>query len=184
MGSLLNTLLCIIHYSWANSKGQLIILLISPSLYFYNYNNSYREFLLLNIFAINLIQIVILNWSIKSNELVRFLNFNNVSDFVILSSQLLFLYFFLLVHLLLFLTISSTKVKGFFVLNLLILVYIAFRLVSWTLNRRITITTFIFLLISQIAVWLFANSNLIIVLNILLLIIILGLYRLKSDKNY
>ena len=115
MGSLLNTLMCVIHYSWANSRGQVIMLIISTCMYFYDYPTVYKEYILYNIFAINLMQILILNWSIKNNELVRFLNFYNVSDIIITTARLLFLYGFILVHLFLFVTFSGIRIKNFFI---------------------------------------------------------------------
>ena len=127
MGSLLNTFLCILHYSWANARGQVIILIVSPCLYFYNYNSLSQEFILLNILVFNLIQVVILNLSIKSNELIRFLNFYNVPDINFFSARFLFLYCFVLIHLVLFFVSTSITIKNFFIVNLMILVFIAFR---------------------------------------------------------
>jgi hypothetical protein len=184
MGSLLNTFICIIHYSWANARGQLIILVISPCLYFYNYNSFYQEFILLNIFAFNLMQVVILNLILKNKELVRFLNFYNISNIVILTARLLFLYVFLLLHLVLFFTFSGNSIKNFFILNLLVLVFSAFKLVSWTLNRSAVITTIIFLFISQFILFLFTSSTIIIAFNILIIIILLALHRSRSHRRF
>ena len=162
MGSLLNTLLCIIHYSWANARGQVIILIVSPCLYFYNYSSLSKEFILLNILVFNLIQVVMLNLTIKSNELVRFLNFYNVPDIIFFSARLLFLYCFVLIHLVLFFVSSSITIRNFFILNLMILVFIAFKLVSLTLNRKAVLTIFIFLFLFQIAVLLLISLTIII----------------------
>lgn len=184
MGSLLNTLMCTIHYSWANARGQVIILLLSPCLYFFNYPSFCKEFILLNIFAFSIMQVVILSISIKNVELVRFLNFYNVSDIVILKARILFLYIFLLVHLLVFFTFSSNTIETFFILNLLILVFFVFRLVAWTMNKHAFIKTFIFLLISQVVVLLFTNSTIIITYNILTMLTMLSQYRSRSQKKF
>lgn len=183
MGSLLNTLMCVIHYSWANSRGQVIMLIISTCMYFYDYPTVYKEYILYNIFAINLMQVLILNWSIKNNELVRFLNFYNVSDIIITTARLLFLYGFILVHLFLFVTFSGIRIKNFFIMNLFALVFFGFKLVSYTLDRRTTITIIIFLITSQIAVIFLTNTVIIIAFNIVLVLTMMGLYRLRTKNR-
>jgi hypothetical protein len=183
MGSVLNTLMCLVYYSWANSRGQIIILVLSPLLYFFNYTSLYKEFILINILAFNFIQIVILNLSIKNDELVRFLNFYNISNDVISTTRLLFLYGFLLLHLLVFFINSNNTIKNFFILNLTILVFIALRLVSLTLNRNVVIIIFISSFLAQIAVLLFISSEIDIFFKILLLALF-GLYKLRSQPRY
>ncbi len=180
MGSLLNTIRLMIHFSWVDSKGPITILIISSGLYCYNYNASYKQFVLLNIFALNLLQLVILNRSLKSNELIDFLNFYNVECIIILISRILFLYVFLILHLTLLFGFSHIDLSNFFILNLLILVFIGFRIGSWSLKQSVKIGISIFLLISQIAIILFTKKPVVVAYNITLLLVSLSLLKYRS----
>jgi hypothetical protein len=183
MGPLLNSLVCVIHYSWANSRGQILLLSISPCLYFYNYDPTYKEFILSSIFVVNLIQILILNGSIRSQELIMFLSFYNITHTTILVTRLLILYFFLFSHLALFFVLSNNLFKYFLILISFILVIGSLKIISLGQNRNVIILTFLLICLSEILILVFISQTMVIILNILLILALLGTYRIKFQNR-
>jgi len=184
MGSILKTLSLIAYYSWIRSKGALIILLGSPWLYFLNYNSRYKDYFLLNVFVINIIQILKLNRIIMCDEVKRFLNFYNVSDISIYIARFLFLFSFFLLHMFLFITLRELSFAIYLILNLIVLVLVTFRLFSWNLKRNISIIGFVVLIMSQIAILSFTNYSVIICSNIILIFTFLGFKKFNYQNKY
>ena len=183
MGYLLNALTCLIHYSWANSRSQLVILSISLCLYFYNYDIAYKEFILANILLFNLIQIIILNGSINNPELVRFLTFYNISNTTILTARLLVFYVFILSHSALFFLFSRNSLKNFITLNLLFLVIGSFKIYLLGVKSYVFVLTIIFLCVSQIAILFYLGSSLLIILDIVLILVLLGTTKFRFQNK-
>jgi len=184
MGSILNTISIITLYSWIRSRGALVVLLGSPCFYFFNYDSQIKDYFLLNIFVINIIQIIKLNRIIKCDELIRFLNFYNVSDISIFIARFLFLFCFFLLHMFLFFTSKEFSFLIYLILNLIILVLVSFKLFSWNLKRNLSLIGFVVLIVSQIAILSYANSSINICSNIILIFSFLGFLRLNYQNKY
>jgi hypothetical protein len=183
MGSLLNALICLIHYSWANSRSQIVILGISLCFYFYNYDAAYKEFVLANIFLFNLIQIIILNESIRNPELVRFLTFYNISNTTILVAKLLVFYVFILSHSALFFLFSRNSLTDFIILNLLFFVIGSLKIYLLDVKRYVFVLAIILLCTSQITILLFLGSSLLIILDFVLILVLLGTNKFRFQNK-
>ena len=125
-----------------------------------------------------------LSKSIKSEELFRFLNFNNIPEIVIFLVRFLFLYSIFLSHLLLYFIFSNYPIKNYVIVNFFILVFAFFKLISWNLKRGIKLTGFIFLAVSQAAIFCIANLTIIIGFNVFLIVNMFVLYRYKCNIKY
>ena len=181
MESILNTILFFLHYLWANSRGQLLILIISTVLYLFKYDSYYQKFFLFNLFAFNFIQIFILNGRVKSKESNNFLNFFNVTEIKIFISRFIFLYGIFFVHSLLYFISSRFSLEHYLLLNISVLNVVLLKLIFWKANK-----SFLFVLISffciQITILFLCKINFLQMFNSILLALLLSLNIFKSKR--